>query len=61
MGVTSGLVYASLRPEEAARDVKLFVGLAPIAFFKHLPRNTKMLKYISFQLIKVLFKYFFIV
>ncbi|RZC36267.1 lipase member M-like, partial [Asbolus verrucosus] len=41
MGATSGLVYASMRPEDATNSVKVMISLAPVSFMKYLKTPLK--------------------
>lgn len=53
MSATTGLIYASLKPQEAARDVKVFVGLAPPAFFRYLLPFRRGVDYIKYIIVIV--------
>jgi pimeloyl-ACP methyl ester carboxylesterase len=47
MATTSGLIYASLRPEEAKENIKAMILLAPVAY---VDKVESILRYLSFFL-----------
>jgi hypothetical protein len=56
MATTSGLIYASLRPEEAKENIKAMILLAPVAY---VDKVESILRYLSFFLPQIQVRYSF--
>lgn len=55
MGSTAGYIYSSTYPEEALENMEVFIGLAPIAFLRHI--ITAKLVAFLWPIVEVNFKY----